>query len=142
MHKHIPDGATGALRCAAGPDRACGACQRVAPASEVEVVRLLGGTHEITVCRDRTSCAERVHRLHHSRAVPNRDCEYCSPPRPRPRSVYTALGLTLLVAVTLALTGCAPARPAATRITPVSVVTCSAPNPDAGACHGNVWVPS
>ena len=50
----------------------------------------------------------------------------------------TAAILIAIAAVTA--TGCAHITPI--RVKPVSVQTCYAPNPDAGACHGNVYVPS
>jgi hypothetical protein len=45
----------------------------------------------------------------------------------------------LVIAVTLATgAGCASIHPQVIR----AKVTCYAPNPDAGACHGNIYVPS
>jgi hypothetical protein len=80
-HIHVPDGATGSLRCAAGPARACQACLRVAPASEIETVAIVG-TLTATVCRDAALCAARIHRQHHSAAAPNPDCAHCARCRP------------------------------------------------------------
>lgn len=135
-HIHVPVGATGALRCAAGPDRACQACQRVAPASEIESVVVVGDL-TVTVCRDTALCAERVHRLYHSPATPNRDCAHCAAGRPvtRTAAVIAALGLGLA----LALTGCASR---ASQSQPPATATCHSANLDAGACHGDVYVPS
>lgn len=75
-HQHIPTGAVGALRCAAGPARECSACLRVAPASEMRQFRILAGSLAHLICRDTAMCAARIHRLYH---VPGqcRDCVHC-----------------------------------------------------------------